>query len=85
MVWKNGTPFRALTDGRFRACGNAIAACGEELVVAGFEHNGSAQVAKLWIQGTGFPLTDGTQNAKAEAVVVRPQGASLGPVDSDLK
>jgi hypothetical protein len=84
-VWKNGTPLD-LTDGSADAQASDVALCGSDVIVAGYEYKGANKVAMQWVlPGYGapgspmdpravlvqpMPLTDGSQNASANAIAV---------------
>ncbi len=76
--WKNGVPV-ALTDGTHNASANAIAISSGNVYVAGSEDDGEQVanfageyngVAKYWKNGNEVRLSDGTQNASANAIFI---------------
>lgn len=81
--WKNGVA-TALTDGKHHAVARAITVVGNDVYVAGYEYNGSEisrlfngayitdgrSVAKFWKNGVATTLTDGQNNASANAITV---------------
>lgn len=69
IYWLDGNS-SYLTDGTRAASALGIYADESDIYIAGFENNGSVNVAKIWKNGVATLLTDGTRNAKALSVFV---------------
>lgn len=68
-IWKNGVKTN-LTDGSKRANAYAVFLSGTDVYVAGFESNGSKDVAKYWKNGVATNLSTGTNSAEARGIFV---------------
>lgn len=60
-----------MTSGPFHAVTHSVFVFGTDVYVAGWENNGTKQVAKIWKNGAETSITDGSNNAYATSVFVK--------------
>ncbi|MBL0184025.1 MAG: hypothetical protein IPP96_17775 [Chitinophagaceae bacterium] len=66
-IWKNGSG-TSLTTGK--AVARSVFVSGTDVYVAGYEYNGTHQVATVWKNGVTIPLSNGTSDMFANSVFV---------------
>jgi hypothetical protein len=72
-IWKNTIP-QALNDGTHSAGANAITIVGNDIYVAGYESDGTKNIATVWKNGVATQLTNG----EATAIVVSGNDVYVG-------
>lgn len=66
--WKNGNPTNLANN---KSLGTSIAVYGNDVYAAGWDYTGAVAKAKLWKNGQGVNLTDGTYHAGLNWVLVK--------------
>ena len=61
----------SLTNGTNNAGAESVYVSGTDVYVAGYENNGTKDVAKVWKNGVGTSLTDGSNWAIARSIFVK--------------
>ena len=69
VYYVNGKEYE-LSTGNTPASANGIAIVGTDVYVAGYESNGTRQIAKYWKNQTPVVLSDTTTNAVANAIAI---------------
>lgn len=69
VYYVNGKEYQ-LSSGNSPASANGIALSGSDVYVAGYESNGTLQIAKYWKNGTAVILSDTTANVIANAIAL---------------
>ena len=69
-MWKNDNELYELTDGSKNAIAYSVFVADDKVYTAGYENNGTKDVAKLWKNKSATDLTDGSNDATASSIFV---------------